>query len=309
LTFNGGNIGVASQVFNDGNSMGSRVIEVTPATEPQSYIIVNNDGTFNVYYKSPSLGIVQSFISGPTPDAQYGFGFQVSNGLAVFASTMLDGNAGTPIRTDGNGNITSGQSIYVNHLKANAPVTLAPGNQATGLLYIQVDAVSGRNYGHEVNFPVTMTNTPTSTNITGVSQSGIGSAGTFGFTLHGMFFQVTANATANVLYQATYTTVGNCLLAVDAQARTFDHHCDGCGAVRRGIALGETLHQVCAGGHHLLTYTCPACGAVESFNCALSAADEADTAPQGSGEFTTTRGAQATLIRALMGALGLAVTP
>ena len=192
-------------------------------------------------------------------------------------------------------------------LHAPAAVTLVAGNQETGQAGFALYVPDHTNdYGNLVNFKTTMTNTPSSITLTqAITPVNVSIIGASAITKVGFYCYGVATASpGRMAWQGTYTTVGNCLLGVNTTAQTFDHHCDNlaCGHVTAGAPFAA-LDVYRGDGFVGLTYRCPACGSTEAFTTTLSAADEADTAPQGSGAYASTRGAQATLIRALMTAL------
>lgn len=190
-------------------------------------------------------------------------------------------------------------------LHATAPVILQPGNQETGTTGGGFTATAAGQYNiHGINFKTVMTNVPTSITLVVQFQANTSGVTADSITLYGFHFFFTSAAAGLAQWYGTYITVGNCLLAVDASAGTFDHHCEVCGHVASAAPVSALVVSADKRG---LSYTCPSCGASEHFNVALSAADEADEAPQGSGEYATTRGAQARLIRQLMTLLGLEV--
>lgn len=91
------------------------------------------------------------------------------------------------------------------------------------------------------------------------------------------------------------------LLGVNAAAviKTFDHACANCGQTHltqplASLAVVNVSVNVLA-AFNSMSFACPACGAVECFNTALSAADEG----------TDYRGQQAQRIRALLLLVGL----
>lgn len=206
---------------------------------------------------------------------------------------------------------TSGTKSWIDQagaLHATAPVTLVSGNQETGFAGLEGTANAGNNLSVGVNFKTVTTNTPSSLTLTTSFSGNTTSQTATGMTKYGFWLSIKATATGDTYWAGTYTTVGNCLLAVDTAAQTFDHHCDQCGALHQGVALDELVMAVGpTPARSSLSYTCPECGASEHFNCALSAEDENDESPQGAGAYATTRGAQAALIRSLMAALQMAV--
>lgn len=196
-------------------------------------------------------------------------------------------------------------------LHAPAPIQLISGHQETGFAGFRTKTPTvGDIHGEGVNFKTVMDNTPTSIGNTIVSAQNTSTVNISNITKYGFSLEGPSTSTAGNWLYIEYTTVGNCLLAVDSNAGAFDQHCEGCGALHRGTPV-TTLAQTSGAtpAQTGLSFTCPDCGYMEHFNCGLSATDEADTAPQGSGAYATTRGAQATLIRQLMTALGLEVAP
>lgn len=317
LTFNGGNVGVASSIVNDTSPSGTQIIEARPAAAAGPYYLVTNDGnvtmrgTLTIGFKTglvpPNVTIVDNgsdltlAIGGLVgPGAVGGFGFSViSNGSAVTPFGIAQSPGVSPLSwIDGAG-----------VLHATAPVTLAAGNQETGFAGFRAKvATVGDTVGVGVNFKTTMTNVPTSISTTIVSAVNVTSANILNVTNVGFSLEGPSNNTSGSWLYVKYTTVGNCVLALDMAARTFDHHCDTCRAEHRAISLDAILTTPGATpASSAASYICPDCGAVEHFTCGLTAADEQDATPQSSGEYATTRGAQATLIRQLMTALGMAV--
>ncbi len=211
------------------------------------------------------------------------------------------------------GDTFSGQVYVV------APDILAAGHQESGFCGIYNGTPSsGQFYGCPVNFKTQLTNNPSSITLSmGIRNSGSSSTFADVWSVYGFRIVAKAASSAVIDVAGTYTTVGNCLLAVDEAAQTFDHHCDGrlpngalCGAVHRALplaALDSHDGYASEGQEQPLTFTCPECGATETFWQHFTSADEADTTPQGTGEFVTTRGEQARLIRALMRLRGLPV--
>ena len=210
---------------------------------------------------------------------------------------VMDAGVAASVRQDGSTPMTATQLV-------TSPDQLASGHQETGVVGFQfVASASGQQGGYMVNFKTVMTHAPSSItltvgfslNFTGLTADAIG--------IYGFRFTLQAVTAGFCQWIGSYVTVGNCVLAVDALAQTFDHHCEACGHVSRAVPV-SALQSASAPIPSLL-YACPACGATEAFNCGLTAADEADTSPQGSGEYATTRGAQATLIRQLLALLNL----
>lgn len=197
-------------------------------------------------------------------------------------------------------------------IHAPSPMQLITGHQETGAAIVGGTDAAGAFRLNGVNFKTVLANTPTSITLTVTSSSNIASVGAQDISKYGFAVQYQATAAAFSLWNGTYTTVGNCLLGVNAAAQTLDHHCDVCGHVSRAAPFSSlSIRRPDPTSNVALTlgYSCPSCGALEAFNLALTAADEADATPQGSGPYATTRGAQAALIRQLLTALGLEVAP
>jgi hypothetical protein len=378
-----GNALVATQLVNDGSPLGTNIIESTPAGASSSYVLVRNDGTFDLQAISNNvltdmLHLTPGTSSTPaklvatlvqttgaiTLDSGHIYTDGVGNltvGTTTANSTLAAGALNVYATGGGKGGLsipewtlgfTSDDALYqiggftgagaygahrfivVNNgsqetlfsigatnnsaplswidgagiLHAPAPVTLTTGNQETGRLGSELgNAAGGTHFGIGVNFKTIMTNTPTSLTLTANSSSNSTVGGASNIDINGFNCYFIASAAGDAWWYGSYTTVGNCLLAVDTTAQTLDHHCDPCGHVSTGAAFSALT--VSKSPREALSYTCPSCGTVESFNTALTATDEADTTPQGSGAYATTRGAQATLIRQLLVALGLPTAP
>jgi hypothetical protein len=205
--------------------------------------------------------------------------------------TAMDAGIASAVPLDGSASMTGS-------------LKLASGHQETGGVGTTATASgAGQSWGYVQNFFMQMTNVPSSITLASSSASNAGTPSINTITTRSFNFFF-ANVAAGLTYWVgTYTTVGNCLLAVDAAAQTFEHHCDGCNALNSAQPLASLLvdHTY---PEVALTYVCPHCGQSEHFTTTLTDADERDETPQGEGEYATTRGAQATLIRALLGLLG-----
>lgn len=294
-------------LVNDGNAPGTQIIEATASGFSQSNVLVKNDGSFRLYGNTvagPSapgvlLNVALASIN-QNAEVDVDVLLRATNGLTVVnAATSLDGGL---ITTDGAGNLTVGGTV-----KANAPLKLAAGHQETGFWSIEGTATGALTYGSGINFKTTLTNTPSSLTLSSLSSSNVASGPTVPvLTTTGAHVKLTTTAAGDFFWTGTYTTVGNCLLAVDSAAGAFDHHCDICGHITLAAPLAS-LDASSANALPTLSYLCPSCGAVECFNTAMTAADEADITPQGEGAYTTTRGEQASRIRQLMRLLDLTV--
>ena len=324
LYFNGGNVGIANQLINDNSPSGTQIIEARPTGASTSDVTLDNAGNLSL---AGIATLKQGVNIHPTGFPQPSFSISmpdnatlefIANGLAGpgnFNSIMFwawENGSAQELFAIGTSN--GGATCYVDGnsvLHSAGPVILSSGHQETGTCGILDNVSAGSQFwGESVNFKTVLTNSPTSMTLTAFSSPApINIATTLvDYQSKNGFAFVAESAAAGLLrWYGTYTTVGNCLLAVDALAGTFDHHCDQCGYVTRAAPLAAC--QARQGMFLALSYVCPQCGAAEHFNVHLTAADEADPAPQGRGAYATTRGAQATLIRQLMTALGLEVAP
>jgi hypothetical protein len=140
-------------------------------------------------------------------------------------------------------------------------------------------ASAGASFGQFFNYRMMLASAPTSitltsgvtTNANSVAASSLGTAG--------FFFGWTAPAIGTTEVTRHYLTVGNTLLAVDLEAGTFDHHCDGCDTTRRGLAIAEHLRIAqprpeVRPEDYSLSIDCPTCGMIECLNTELPEADE-----------------------------------
>lgn len=262
-------------------------------------------------------GAVGSYLN----DSYIGTYADIAGGGGAFLYLVLAADKGVVFTQQGigGGNLftvgltpTSGTKSWIDQagaLHATAPVQLATGSQETGAAGLEFTAAAASAEGaYMPNFKTVMTRTPTSVTLTVSYSSNFTALAADTIGVNGYRFVMKSVAAGLCQWIGSYTTVGNCLLAYDAVARTFDHHCDQCGALHQGVALDELVMAVGpTPARSSLSYTCPECGTSEHFNCGLSAADEADDSPQGAGAYATTRGAQAALIRSLMAALQMAV--
>jgi hypothetical protein len=199
----------------------------------------------------------------------------------------------------------------------NLPPILAAGHQETGKVGVMfANATTSHSVGYGVNFKTVLTNTPSSITLTLTGgEANVAATHADQIDKYGFRFYVDLSANGDGSWNGQYTTVGNCLLSVDAAARTFDHHCDACRrvsldvpfralvirdprarryvgwrlravAVWRGLLarLGRDLGWGLSlgvpapliPGSYALSYICPGCGAREFFNTALTPADERD---------------------------------
>lgn len=197
----------------------------------------------------------------------------------------------------------SGSWIDLNGaLHSTSPVVLIPSIQETGTTGCYFQAAAGSNFsGGPTNFKTVMTNTPSSISISNSAIQNVSSTGIEKITFYGFTFFAVSTAAGITKWEGTYTTVGNCLLKVDAILGVFDHHCDGCGNITTSNPI-SSLESLTADS---LSYICSKCGMQECFNTDLTQEDENDQTIQGSGDYATTRGAQATMIRSLMTMVGM----
>lgn len=172
--------------------------------------------------------------------------------------------------------------------KAMAGTTTAQvqalGAPSTGNCGFQAyNASAGATFGQFVTYLVQLAATPTSITLSGGITTNAASIAASSVTNTGFFFSWTASASGNTEATRAYQTVGNCLLDVDLERGTFDHHCDGCNTNRQGIAIAAGLRiefphpeQKDDPDDYALCIDCPRCGLVECLNTALTAEDEVD---------------------------------
>lgn len=177
----------------------------------------------------------------------------------------------------------TGQAVVI------APAQLSTGSQETGVCGFR----NNQDFTNElhqvpVNFKTNMTNTPSSITMTATHASGLVAGGwpvAVAEGVYGFHFQLKSSGSGDLEWRGQYTTVGNCILALDETARTFDHHCDGkgrdgreCGHIRRGLSIDTDLavneEGRDPGGYVLSAPACPVCGSVEHFHTGFAAADE-----------------------------------
>lgn len=212
-------------------------------------------------------------------------------------TTAINGKANT------SGATFSGQ-VYV-----AAPDVLVAGHQESGFCAVYAyTSISNGYYASSINFKSILQNNPSSISIS-ASLRNSGSNSTFADTWNQYGFRMQCHSASGgaIDVAGTYTTVGNCLLKVNKKARTFDHHCDMCGALNHAQPLAALdVHDSRSGYSGLaVVFRCPVCDATETFDVRMTSTDESDETPQGSGEYATTRGAQARLIRQLLTLLEL----
>ncbi len=230
-------------------------------------------------------------------------------------ATIITFSPTTTIRSaDANSNNTALNSVTTpsfTSVTLHQPPILASGYQETGRVGFVIPATAANQWvGGLTNFKTVMTNIPSSLTITGSASSNVPTPlNVTNIDING--FNVYANTSAastTTYFIGSYTTVGNCLLAVHPAARAFDHHCDACQREHHGVAVTEMIQAHAPFGWSL-AYQCPDCGVPEHFHTEFCAADEANPAPQGHGDYLTTAGAQAALIRQAMTLLQMPVRP
>lgn len=163
------------------------------------------------------------------------------------------------------------------------------------------NAVGGQNVGVGVTFQGLASGAPTSltlspavtTNVSGLAATNINAVGAH--------IGGTATAGGSGSAIGSYVTVGNCLRAVNHETGRLAKHCDGCGQEHADLEIARHAYIHTGRGRRPgvtgLAIACPACGAIETYNTALTVADEAH-------EYAF-RAQQARLIRQLMVAMGL----
>jgi hypothetical protein len=217
------------------------------------------------------------------------------------------------------------------NLTLRGDVKLAAGLQETDRFDLFAESSTFHSsFGFRQAFRRPMTNIPSniqfsidaSIRIDGAATS-VSRISETGFTL-----LVFSSATGHMNYEGTYTTQGNCLLAVDEALRTFDHHCDGCErrereehgcnpgrpcarcrrrAIKRGLSLDRDLQLTGAGalndstipvrvGNYGLCYVCPVCSTIEHYAPNLETVHESEVP-------------EATLVRQAQRVLGLPMLP
>ena len=122
-----GSIGVATQLVNDGNTVGTNIIESTPAGAVNSYVLVRNDGTFDIMAISNN---VLTDILHITPGGSATPASLVTRLLSALGVTKLDNGH---ILTDGNGNLKVGTTSANSTVSAGGLALNASGGGAGGL--------------------------------------------------------------------------------------------------------------------------------------------------------------------------------
>lgn len=215
---------------------------------------------------------------------------------------------GFQVRSDGYGQIIIGNTVTAYHLygqsnglNVDGPIVLATGHQETGFCGIQgysPGAASG--IGSPINFKMVMTNAPSSVTLATGSSTNMSSKQVISIDKYGGFLNIVCAATGNAYYYGDYTTVGNCILAVDTAVGTFDHHCNRCGLVRHSLSLADDIRISTPldsdepGRYGMAVTACPDCGEEEHLNSGLTSADEQGADVE---HAPTTRASQAKLIR------------
>lgn len=219
--------------------------------------------------------------------------------------TAMDNGIFASVQQDGSTPMTGQQTVV-------APDKLASGVQETNGTGMQTfTPTASQFFAIYTRFRNQMTNTPTSITLNGDIGvvNAINVVTTF-LTRDGFLLQWECSTSGQTTWLGHYTTVGNCLLAVDLGANTFDQHCEQCGNVHTGVSITALFAATNYGGiagAQALSFTCPDCGANELYDARVTGADESDPTPQGAGAFATTRGAQATMIRQLLSLLSMPI--
>lgn len=165
-----------------------------------------------------------------------------------------------------------------------APVQ-ALGSPDAGVVGMQTNGVGSQTYGIYYNYHVALANTPTSITLSGGVTTNAGSVAVSSITQVAFFFSWVASAGGNTEAVRNYVTVGNCLLDVDLEHGTFDHHCEICNQTRTGLSILEHIRietphadpeKRHLPGNYALMVDCP-CGASEAFNTGLTEEHEQET--------------------------------
>ena len=160
-------------------------------------------GTNETILNMPGAGDFVVTVNGTVGPGNYN-GFSVSvweNGTAVNLFGFGSNQTANKSYMDGSG-----------VLHAPAPVTLAPGHQVTGFSLggAFTATAAGQRFAYTINFPLLLTNVPSSITLTG---SGTNLSGGFPATgsisTSGFLFTIQAAAAGTCNWQGTYTTVGN----------------------------------------------------------------------------------------------------
>lgn len=168
-------------------------------------------------------------------------------------ATIITVNPSTIIKSaDANSNwgaLNGAANPSFNGVTLNTPPVLAGGNQDTGRWSCQFDSAPGANrIGNSTTFRVKMTNTPTSITFTVSNSFNVTGPSISTLTTDGFDAYVVCNHTGGNnggWWYGAYATVGNCLLAVDAAARTFDHHCDVCRHIALDVPFADLTINTC----------------------------------------------------------------
>lgn len=173
--------------------------------------------------------------------------------------------------------------------------------RAGGTLY----APSSTIVGLQTNFKKVMQNTPTSITLNATFTNNFSGVVATSIDAYGFQIQWTVTNTGASSWQGQYVTVGNSILDIDGESRTFTHHCNSCDKIINELPLESKhlhIHRGESGEPHEtgLALTCPECGVVESFNTRLTGQDE-----QLVFRKIPNRHVQSALIRQLMKHVGL----
>lgn len=187
----------------------------------------------------PNWGIKQSATAG-TVDVV------AQNGLRVVQAQGAGGTYQTLFSAGSDGILRVGSGIQVS------------GN-FTAYGYIP-NTTSQLGYATYINPQAT--NVPSSITLTTTYSSNLaaGMPTAIDITVSSFMTLIQANAVGVVAAHGNFSTVGNTLLGVDASARTFEHHCDGCNSTRSGVPFGELAAHTLLNSY-AVGYACPTCAA------------------------------------------------
>lgn len=229
-----------------------------------------------------NFGAGNAWFMGSSSSTTYDLWTKQSGGVQqVFIFHNWDGAAGhTPfgVGTGAQGTtpawVDDGGTVH-----SSSPMFMRTGRQESGKVGVSGFSSGPSAIGVGCNFKTTMTNTPSSVTLTADQSSGISNGpNVLDLGIQGFHLRMLGPVSGFVEWLGGYTTVGNCIRSVDAAAKTFAHHCDGCETVREAVPFSELelSHpdpHATGAGHYGVSYHCP-CGTTEAFNTGLSLADE-----------------------------------
>ena len=162
------------------------------------------------------------------------------------------------------------------------------------------NCLAGDSTGPVIDFGVTLSQAPTQITFGPLATINVGTGPFYNnLSVYGANAWVTVAANGACSWVGTFQTVGNCILAVDPVAGTFDWHCEGCDTVHTALAVSALMVYQGVRGDGL-AMQCPQCASVEAFNTAVTAEDATD----GAGD-NSHRAQQAGFIRELLPLVGL----